>query len=126
MDTQDNKLSKFQILQTRLQNSQFVYGLDVRTLLPIEIAASVIGKSCSTFRSDLIRRPHSLPQVTRRHGRVFVVVGDLINWLAGSPSVSPIIPHTQTSIEPPTKRKRGRPTKVEQQARLTQSQSAGV
>lgn len=107
-------LSKFQIFQSRLQSSQFIYQLDVQTLLPLEVAASAVGKSVSTFRSDLIRRPQSLPKVTRRHGRVFVVVSDLINW------------RDNTSVEnattPPTKKKRGRPTKAEQLAR----QQAGV
>lgn len=101
-------ISKLQILQSRLQASQFVYSLDVRTLLPIELAAPAIGKSSSTFRSDLVRRPDALPPVVRRNGRVFVSVGDLIGWLDARPSD----PQPQ-----PGKSKRGRPTKAEQLAR---------
>lgn len=103
-------VSKFKILQSRLQASQFVYTLDVRTLLPIEVAAPAIGKSASTFRSDLCRRPKSLPKVIRKNGRVFVCVGDLINWLDQRPGEdvqSALPPSAQVLPE------RGRPRKQE-------------
>lgn len=105
----DVSISKIQILQSRLAATQFVYQLDVRTLLPIELAAPAIGKSPSTFRSDLIRRPSCLPQVTRRGGRVFVKVGDLINWLNARPA--------EQVAPDPGKPRRGRPTKSMQIAR---------
>jgi hypothetical protein len=108
-------VSKSQILKSRLSASQFVFNLNPITLLPIELAAPAIGKSTSTFRSDLVRRPGSLPVVTRRGGRVFVRVADLIDWLEGrrpAPVADP------TSDKP----RRGRPTKAAQIAR----QQAGV
>lgn len=123
---QQNKVNKFQILQSRLQASQFVFSLDARTLLPIEVAAPTIGKSTSTFRSDLIRRPQSLPKITRRNGRVFVLAGDLIDWLTGGRptdnSSSTQIPSVIT--EPPVKKKLGRPTKAQQLAKKQAAEAA--
>lgn len=109
----ETTLNKFQVLQARLESSQFVFGLDVRTLLPVEIAAAAIGKSASTFRSDLLRRPRALPRVTRRHGRVWVLCGDLINWLDG---------RSGESDDDEAKPKAGRPTKAEQ---VRRQQAAG-
>lgn len=106
----DLHLQKFQVLQHRLESSQFVYRLDIRTLLPIDLAATAIGKSPSTFRSDLCRRPDSLPRVVRRGGRVFVFVGDLISWLDGQ--------YLALGANIP-RRKRGRPSKAEQIVRLS-------
>jgi hypothetical protein len=114
MSTNYQNLSRAQIYQSRLQSSQFVLGLDPRTLLPIELAAPAIGKSTGTFRSDLVRRPNSLPVVTRQGGRVFVKVSDLIDWLEGRRPAPP------TSDKP----KRGRPTKVEQARRLAEGGAA--
>jgi hypothetical protein len=115
MHHQDRVL-KSQILQSRLNASQFVFGLHPRTLLPIEIAAPSIGKSASTFRSDLVRRPNSLPVITRQHGRVFVKVSDLIDWMEGRR------PAPALAVELTHKPKRGRPTKADQIAR----QQSGV
>lgn len=101
-------LSRFAILQARAKSAQVVFGLDPQTLLPIELAAPAIGKSPSTFRSDLIRRPECLPRITRRGSRVLVRVSDILDWLTnGAPITNPA--HG--------KRRVGRPTKAEQIAR---------
>jgi hypothetical protein len=112
-----DRVQKSQILQSRIQASQFVLSLDPRTLLPIELAAPAIGKSTGTFRSDLVRRPGSLPVVTRQHGRVFVRVADLIDWLEGRR------PAPAVAVQP-THKRRGRPTKVEQARRLAEGGGA--
>lgn len=108
MSAESAYVSKLQVLQARYAASQFVYELHPRTLLPLDLAASAIGKTVSTFRSDLCRRPESLPPVVRRGGRVWVLVGDLLTWL-DTPA---------TPVEPdPDRPKRGRPTKAVQLAR---------
>lgn len=86
-------------LQARIESVQFVFGLDPKTPLPIDLAAPAMGKSIATFRSDVTRRPELLPRLTRVGGRVFVRVGDLLAFL---------------DQPQPTTRKRGRPTKAEQ------------
>lgn len=105
---QQQTISKLHIAQNRLQASQFVFQLDPRTLLPIEIAAPACGKSSSTFRSDLLRRPQSLPPVVRSHGRVHVRVKDLLDWIEGASAVP---------VSDAPALKRGRPTKAMQLAR---------
>jgi hypothetical protein len=108
---------KSQILHSRFAATQFVYQLDPRTLLPIELAAPAIGKSPTTFRSDLVRRPEALPSVTRRGGRVFVSVADVLDWLEHGPR------QPEPEQVPRTGKKRGRPTKAEQLARARQAQA---
>lgn len=106
-------LSRFAILHARAESAQVVFKLDPQTLVPVEIAAPVIGKSPSTFRSDLVRRPECLPRITRRGRRVLVRVSDLLDWVNnGAPITDPA--HG--------KRRVGRPTKAEQIAR---AQAAG-
>lgn len=106
-------LSRFAILQARTESSQFVLSLNPVTLVPVELAAPALGKSPSTFRSDLIRRPECLPRITRRGHRVLVRVSDILDWLSNGAPADPT----------PGKRRVGRPTKAEQ---LAYAQAAGV
>lgn len=108
-------VSKFQILQSRAQSAQFVLDLHPLMLVPIEIGAAAIGKSPSTFRSDLCRRPQSLPRVTRRGGRVLLRVQDILDWLNDGPPPPA-----------PSQAKRGRPTKSEQLARAAAAAAAAA
>ena len=101
------KVSKLDLIKSRSESIQFVFGLARQTLLPIDIAAPVCGKSVSGFRVDVTRRPSSLPKLTRIGARVFVRVADLLDF---------INPHTQHAdpASAPATRRPGRPTKVEQ------------
>ena len=95
--------SALQFQQSRLESFQFVFSLDPQTLLTIDVAAPVANKATSTFRTDVTRRPGSLPKLTRIGRRVFVRVSDLLAFI--SPDAEPV-------IEQP--RHPGRPTKAEQ------------
>jgi hypothetical protein len=102
--------------QQQLQNSQFVFGLDPRTLLPIDIAAPVVDKSVSTFRTDVTRRPSALPRLTRIGRRVFVRVADLIAF---------ITPPAEADVEP-ARRPARRPTKAEARVHAATQTRNGV
>lgn len=78
---------KYQQEQARIEGQQFVFGLNPHTLLSIDMAAPVVGKSPATFRSDVTRRPETLPRLTRLGRRVFVRVEDLLAFI--SPSAKP-------------------------------------
>ena len=102
---------KLALLKHNLQNSQFVFDLDPKTLLPIDFAAPVCGKSVSTFRVDVTRAPDRLPRLTRIGRRVFVRVADLLNFInpqQTEPAPAPV----------PAVRRPGRPARVEQFGRL--------
>ncbi|MDE1714373.1 hypothetical protein PWG14_17820 (plasmid) [Chromobacterium amazonense] len=83
----------------------------VPRILFIEQVSSIIGKSITTIRTcatnekykHLIPRPFKMPHSRR----LAWYEKDVLAWLAGSLPVSP-----------PVKRRRGRPTKAEQQARI--------
>lgn len=66
----------------QLEAQQFVFGLHPKTLLPIDVAAPIAGKTTKTFSSDVTRRPECLPRLTRRGRRVFVSVGDLLDFIS--------------------------------------------
>lgn len=109
-----NAISKFDRQKQRLLSAQFVFSLDPKTQLPIELFAPAINKDASTVRSDVKRRPWSLPKLTRtKTGRIFVTVEDLLTFLNSDSA--------EASVEavPPGKRRVGRPTKAEQIARAT-------
>ena len=108
---QQDQLSKFRILQSRLEAIQFIYKLDARTSLPHDVIAPACFKTVSTLRSDITRKPKSLPRITRRGGRVGVIVSDLIAWQDARPA-EPL-----TSDQP--SKKRGRTTNA---MRLTDRQ----
>ena len=108
MDENLGVLSREQFKIARLQSAQFVYALDPRTLLPIDLAAADIGKAKSTFYSDQIRRPGALPKITRCGKKSFVSVADLLSWM----ETGRLSPET---AEPG--RCRGGPTKAESAAR---------
>jgi hypothetical protein len=102
-------LSKFDLQKQRIESSQFVYSLHPATLLPIEVAAGPCLKAVSTFQTDVTRRPHTLPRLTRIGTRIFVSVQDLLDFINPSPTPAPTLA--------PGTRRRGRPTKSEQMAR---------
>lgn len=109
-------LSRLQVLQARTESAQFVFQLDPVTLVPVEIAAPAIGKSPSTFRSDMVRRPECLPTITRRGSRVLVRVSDILAWLD----------HGVPDDPAPGKRRVGRPTKAEQLAYASAAEEPAV
>lgn len=78
-------VQKIQKQQHQLQQHQFIYDLDPRTLLSIDMAAPVVSKTPSTFRVDVTRRPHLLPRLTRIGRRVFVRVSDLLDFISPTP-----------------------------------------
>jgi hypothetical protein len=73
--------TKLDLQRQQLEASQFVFGLDPLTLLTIDLAAPACGKTPSTFRTDVTRRPDSLPKLTRLGRRVFVRVEDLLAFI---------------------------------------------
>ena len=89
-------------------------GKPVQRVLFIEELSTVIGKAATTIRTcatnrkyqHLIPRPRKMPNSRR----LFWYEEDVSAWQAAS-----------TSVEPVTKKKRGRPTKAEQviRARMT-------
>ncbi len=95
-------LSKFARLKFQTESSQYIFDLHPDTRLTIDQVAFLCGKTISTFRCDVSRRPESLPKLTRppESGRVFVRVEDLLKFLN-----SPVDPHHQAN----QKRKAGRP-----------------
>jgi hypothetical protein len=97
----------------QLQSTQYLYSVDPATLLPIELAAALLGKSPSTLRTDITRRPQSLPVFARFGRRVFFIKRDIDSFIAASRCVQQQAP---TAPAP----KRGRPTKAEQAARAKQ------
>ena len=103
-------VNKLDLLQSRIKSSQFVLTLDPQTILPIDLAAPACGKTAATFRTDVTRRPASLPKLTRIGGRIYVTVADLLAHI--NPNPSSVVPTTV-----PTPKKKGRPTLVEQAAR---------
>lgn len=110
-----SSLSKLDLLQSRIASHQFVFKLDPLTLLPIDLAAPACGKSASTFRMDVTRRPSSLPKLTRIGRRVFVKVGDLLSHINQQPEQEAQQP------QPIAKKRRGRRTNAEKIARAQQS-----
>ncbi|WP_115617725.1 hypothetical protein [Chromobacterium vaccinii] len=80
-------------------------------ILYIEQVSSIIGKTVTTIRTcatnekykHLIPRPFKMPHSRR----LAWYEKDVLAWLADAPPVSP-----------PVKRRRGRPTKIEQLARI--------
>jgi hypothetical protein len=101
---------------SRLQASQFIFGLNPLTIVSIDVASLAIGKTGNTFRQDLFRRPESLPRTVRRGGRVFVQVSDLLDFLKNGNA------QQQSSAG----KKRGRPTKSEQVARRVKNGDTDV
>ncbi|WP_080940051.1 helix-turn-helix transcriptional regulator [Chromobacterium violaceum] len=87
----------------------------VPRILFIEQVSSIIGKSVTTIRTcatnekykHLIPRPFKMPHSRR----LAWYEKDVLAWLAGAQPVSP-----------PVKRRRGRPTKAEQLARIAGGQ----
>lgn len=91
--------SRIEKLRARAEAAQYVFNLDPRTLLPLEMAAPVLGKTCKTLRVDVTRCPEYLPRITRIGGQVFIKAGDLIDFIsAPAPALLP----------------RGRPSKAKQ------------
>ena len=98
-----------QVLQ--LQSTQYLHSLNPETLLPIELAAPLLNKSAATLRTDITRRPQSLPIFVRFGRRVFFIKKDVDSFIAASRCAAPLPLLVSTSI---VKKKRGRPTKAEQ------------
>lgn len=90
-------------LLVRLQAAQHLYQLAPETLLPLSLAAILIGKTEATARNDITRRPNLMPKVTRIGGRVYIRKSDIDAFIA--------------ACNTPKPRRRGRPTKAEQMAR---------
>ena len=97
----------------QLQNTQYLHSLNPETLLPIDLAAALLNKTASTLRTDITRRPQSLPIFVRFGRRVFFLKRDIDSFIAASRCTQP-----QPFAASPSNRKRGRPTKVEQAERL--------
>ena len=96
--------SKLDLIKSRAESIQFVFGLDRQTLIPIECAAPICGKSVSAFRVDVTRAPDRLPRLTRIGARVFVRVEDLLEFI--NPNL-----HTEPAVRRPGRP--GRPPKIE-------------
>ena len=101
-------ITKLAIQKIQLEQSQFVFSLNPHTLLNVDLAAPICGKTPSTFRVDVTRRPYSLPRLTRIGRRVFVRVGDLLEFISTS--------HPLPQQPQPPRARPGRPTKAEQAA----------
>ena len=103
----------------QLQNTQYLHSLNPETLLPIELAAHLLNKSASTLRTDITRRPQSLPIFVRFGRRVFFLKRDIDSFIAASRCTQPQPFAASASPSPSSRsRKRGRPTKAEHLARL--------
>lgn len=98
----------------RLQNYQYLHSIDPETLLPIDLAAPLLGKTASTLRTDITRRPNSLPVFVRFGRRVFFLKKDIDAFISASRCVSGVAPTPTPSPDTP---RRGRPTKAMQAAR---------
>lgn len=96
----------------QFQSTQYLHSLDSATLLPIELAAPLLNKSASTLRTDITRRPGSLPVFVRFGRRVFFLKKDIDDFILASRCAQPA-----AHAVAPAVRKRGRPTKAEQLAR---------
>jgi hypothetical protein len=105
---------KFERLKLQAQAAQFVFTLDPRTLLPLDLIAPVLNKAVLTVRTNVTRRPEALPKLTIIDGFVFVRVEDLLKH---------IDPDTKKAEQVPSKR-RGRRTNAERNARAA-AQSSG-
>ena len=99
-----NCISKLDRLKLQIEHVQFVFSLAPNSLLPIDLAAPTIGKTPATFRTDVTRRPSSLPKLTRLGGRIFVRVEDLLAF---------INPPDNLQQTPSQKKKVGRPTNAQ-------------
>lgn len=91
-----------------LQSQQFLHSLSPDTLLPLDLAAPLIGKTALTLRQDVLRRPaNTLPILTRIGRRIFMRKSDIDEFL------------NKSRVLPVPEKKIGRPTKREQLARQT-------
>ena len=96
--------ANLQVLQ--FQSVQYLHGISPETLLPIDLAAHLLNKSPSTLRTDVTRRPQSLPIFVRFGRRVFFLKKDIDDFIQAG---------RQVRKEPtPEVKRRGRPTKAEQ------------
>lgn len=100
----------------QLQSTQYLHSLNPETLLPIDLAAPLLNKSPSTLRTDITRRPQSLPVFVRFGRRVFFIKRDIDNFIAASRCVQ-LQSASGNAAAPKLIKKRGRPTKAEQLAR---------
>ena len=93
----------------QLKNNQYLHSLDPSTLLPIDLAAPLLNKSPSTLRTDITRRPASLPVFVRFGRRVFFLKRDIDAFISASRCVA-----VSAGPVPVPVKKKGRPTKAEQ------------
>ncbi len=97
---------------------QFLYSLDPSTLLPIELAAPLLNKSAATLRTDVTRRPQSLPVFVRFGRRVFFIKKDIDAFIQASRCAQFVQP-SPVAVPAPAPKKRGRPSNASKVARLT-------
>lgn len=103
-----------------LHNSTAPFAEGEITTLDATDLARILKKSVSTIRSDISRRPGSLPPAIRIGARTLWLPPTVYGWLQdqerplseGSGGASPVAP---SAARP---RRRGRPTKAEQIAKL--------
>jgi len=104
------------------QLANFFLNCHADYLLTIEDLSHIIRKSHLTIRSDVNRRPESLPVITRlgRSGNVHFRVGDVIEFIKGGRTVTaaPVASVPVSLIATPAPRRRGAPTKRERLERL--------
>lgn len=88
-------------------------------LLGVEQLAELLHRRPHTIRLDASRAPGRLPPICRLpgHNRLLWRREDVIAWINGHVQEPPVTPT-------PPRRRRGRPTKVEQRARNTQTGGA--
>lgn len=115
-----------------LESQQFLYQLAPDTLLSIELAAPLLGKSPATVRTNISVCPSLLPAFVRSGRRVFFIKKDIDAFLASRrvniPNSTPA--HSQTRqdsiLATPITKRRGRPTKAQAEAKKAAAAAEGA
>lgn len=85
----------------------------VEVVFTLDELATFLRKSTKTIRSDLLRRPHTLPPRVRIPGTKKVLFRDPPAWLSQFVEKVPAKPGSADSAGPQPPRRRGAPTKAE-------------
>lgn len=94
------------IQQQIIESHQYLHSLSPSTLLPIELAAHLLGKSPATIRTNVSVNPSSLPVFIRSGRRIFFQKGDIDSFLLTRRVLPVPLAQAVTTITP----RRGRPT----------------